>query len=67
MTCSLQNINKCLRYHTLCKSILKCKLKTKSIELTRFVFFDVLGVLSFEYLGLDHFGETMDKKFLRAS
>ena len=36
--------NKILRHHTLCKSILKCGLPTKGIELTRFVLSEILGV-----------------------
>ena len=44
MTCYLRDINKFLRYRTLCKSILKCGFPTKGIELTWFVFFVVLGV-----------------------
>ena len=44
MTCYLRDINKFLRYDTLCKSILKCGILTKSIELTRFVLFEILGV-----------------------
>ena len=44
MTCYLGNINKFLRYCTLCKSILKCGFPTKCIELTRFVPFEILGV-----------------------
>ena len=37
------DINKFVRYRTLCKSILKCGFLTKGIELTRFVLFQVLG------------------------
>ena len=44
MTCYLRDINKFLRYRTLCKSILKCGFPTKGIELTRFVLFEILGV-----------------------
>ena len=44
MTCYLRDINKFLRYRTLCKSILKCGFPTKGIKLTRLVFFEVLGV-----------------------
>ena len=44
MTCCLRDINKFLRYRTLCKSILKCGFPTKGIELTRFVLFEILGV-----------------------
>ena len=44
MTWYLRNINKFLRYRTLCTSILKCRFPTKGIELARFVFFEVLGV-----------------------
>ena len=40
MTCYLRDINKFLRYCTLCKSILKCGFATKGIELTRFVLFE---------------------------
>ena len=36
--------NKFLRYRTLCKSMLKCGFPTKCIELTRIVFFEILGV-----------------------
>ena len=42
MTCYLRDINKFLRYRTLCKSILKCGFPTKGIELTRFVLFEIL-------------------------
>ena len=45
----------------MCKSILKCGFLTKGIELTRFVLFEYSEYLSFEYLGLDHFGR-FDKK-----
>ena len=45
-----------MRYHTLCKSILKCGFPTKGKELTQFVLFEVLRVLIFEYLGFDDFG-----------
>ena len=44
ITCYLRDINKFLRYLTLCKSILKCGFVTKGIELTRFVVFEILGV-----------------------
>ena len=44
MTCYLREINKVLRYRTLCKSILKCGFPTKGIELTRSVLFEILGV-----------------------
>ena len=44
MTCYLRDINKFLRYRTLCKSILKCGFPTKGIELTQFVLFEILGV-----------------------
>ena len=44
MTCYLRDINKFLRYRTLCKRILKCGFPTKCIELTQFVLFEVLGV-----------------------
>ena len=44
MTCYLRDINKFLMDRTLCKSRLKCGFSTKSIELTRFVLFEVLGV-----------------------
>ena len=44
MTCYLRDINKFLRYRTLCKSILKCGFPTKGMELTRFELFGVLGV-----------------------
>ena len=37
--------HKCLRYHTLCKGILKCRFPTKVIELTQFELFEVLRVL----------------------
>ena len=43
-TCYLQDINKFLRYRTLCKSILKCRFPTKGIELIWFLIFEVLGV-----------------------
>ena len=55
MTFYLQDINKFLRYRTLCKSTLKCEFPTKGIELTRFVRFEVLGEPQLEYLGLDQF------------
>ena len=42
MTCYLRDINKFLRYRTLCKSILKCGFPTKGIELTRFILFEIL-------------------------
>ena len=42
MTCYFRNSNKFLRYQTLCTSILKCGLLTKSIELTRLALFEVL-------------------------
>ena len=44
MTCYLRDINKFLRYRTLCKSILKCGFPTKGIELTRFLLFEILEV-----------------------
>ena len=44
MTCYLRDINKFLRYRTLCKSILKCRFPTKGIELIWFLIFEVLGV-----------------------
>ena len=44
MTCYLRDINKFLRYHILCKSILKCGVQTKGIKLTCFVLFETLGV-----------------------
>ena len=34
---------------------------TKGIELTQFVLLEILGVLSFELLGLDHFGRFSTK------
>ena len=40
MVCYLRGINKFLRYHTLCKGILKCGFRTKGIELTRFLLFE---------------------------
>ena len=40
----LRDINKFLRYRTLCKSILKCGFPTKGIEQTGFVLFEILGV-----------------------
>ena len=43
-TCYLRDINKFLRYRTLCKSILKCGFLTRGIELTRFALFQILGV-----------------------
>ena len=42
MTCSHRDINKFLRYRTLCKSILKCGFSAKGIELTWSVLFEVL-------------------------
>ena len=45
MTCYLRDINKSLRWRTMCKSILKCGFPTKGIELTRFILFEVLRVL----------------------
>ena len=56
MTCYLRDTNKFFRYRTLCTNILKCKFPTKGIELTRLEFFEGPRVLSFEALGLDHFG-----------
>ena len=44
MTCHLQDKNKLLRYHTLCKNILKCGFPTKVIKLTRFILLQVLRV-----------------------
>ena len=44
MTCYIQDINKFLRYCTLCKSVLKGGFPTKGIELRQFVLFEVLGV-----------------------
>ena len=44
MTCYLRDINKFLKYRTLCKSILKYGLLTKGIGLTWFVPFEVLRV-----------------------
>ena len=44
MTCYLWDINKFLRDHTLCKSILKCGLPTKGIKLTWVVLFEILGL-----------------------
>ena len=55
MTSYLRDINKFLRYRTLCKSILKYGFPTKGIKLTRFVLFEVLGMPQPRYLGLDHF------------
>ena len=43
-TCYLRDINKILRYRTLCRSILRCGFPTKGIELTWFILFEVLGV-----------------------
>ena len=55
LTCYLRDINIFLRYLTLCKNILKCGFPTRGIKLTRFVLFEVLGVLRiWGYLGLDH-------------
>ena len=45
--CYLRDINKFLRYRTLCKNILKCGFPTKGIKLTRFMLFEVLGVPQF--------------------
>ena len=39
-----RDINKFSRYRILCKSTLKCGFLTKCIELTRFIFFEILGV-----------------------
>ena len=44
MACYLRDMNKFLRYRTLCKSILKCGLPTKGVELTELVLFEILGV-----------------------
>ena len=41
--------------------MLKCGFPTKGIELTQFVLLEILGVLSFELLGLDHFGRFSTK------
>ena len=71
MTCYLREINKFLRQRTLCKSILKCRFPTKGIELTWFVLFEVLRVLSFDvpwfrpflkvqYKNLRNTSETME-------
>ena len=43
ITCYLRDINKFLRYCTLCKSILKCGFPKKGFELTRFVLFEIIG------------------------
>ena len=56
MACYLRDRNKILRYRTLCRNILKCKFPTKGIELTRSNFLKAHWCLSFEALGLDHFG-----------
>ena len=61
MTCNLREINKFLRYHT--KSILKCGFPTKGIKLTRLYFLRYWEYLSFETLGLDHFGRFGTKIF----
>ena len=45
MNCYLREINKILRYCTLCKSVLKCGFPTKGIKLTRFILFEALEVL----------------------
>ena len=55
MTPYLCEINKFLRYRTLCKSILKRGFPTEGIKLTCFVLFEVLGVPQLQVLGLDHF------------
>ena len=68
-TCCLRDINKFLRYRTLCRKIIKCRFQAKDIELTPFV--------TFEVVGLDHFGRfgtkiceiqmrLWNKKFQRA-
>ena len=44
---SSRHKNKSLRYRTLWTSILKCRFPTKSIKLTRFALFEVLGVPQF--------------------
>ena len=41
--------------------ILKCGFPTKGIEVTRLNFFESSRVLSFEGLGLDHFGSFSTK------
>ena len=56
MTCYLRDTNKFLRYRTLCTNILKCGFPTKGIEVTQLEFLEGPRVLSFEALGLDHFG-----------
>ena len=60
VTCCLRYMNKFLRYRTLCKSLLKYRFPTKGIELTWFLLFEILlrysEYISFDALGLDHFG-----------
>ena len=55
MICYLRDVNKFLRYRTLCMNILRCKFPTKSIELTWLEFFEGPRVHRFDALGLDHF------------
>ena len=44
MGCYLQAINKFFKYHTLCKSILKCGFPTRDVKLIGLVLFEVPGV-----------------------
>ena len=59
--CFLRNINKFLRYRTLCKSILKCESRQKASNYHGLYFLRYSGYLSFETLGLDHFGRFASK------
>ena len=71
MTSYLRDIDKFLRYRTLCKSIRKCRFPTKGIELARFVLFEVVGALQLcvtrfrlfrqvQYENLRNTSETME-------
>ena len=75
MTCYLWDIKIFLMYRTLCKSILKCRFRTKVIELTRFVLSEALGVpqlwdawcrpfRSVGYEDLQNTSEAMEKEIL---
>ena len=50
-----------MRYHILCKSILKCKFSAKGIKLTLFVLLRYLECLSFEVPPLGLFGRYHNK------
>ena len=56
MNCNPRDINRFLRYCTLCTSILKYGFPTKGIELHGSYFLRYWKYLSFEIHGVDHFG-----------